>query len=198
MKHLATIQSEFLKRIASVKWEDLTYKQQKQYLYDHPKSKKELDYFNRKDTKEHYLESLKRWVDHEKEHKNLAVITANFMHKYLPENFRVRLFDEDTGNIPNFDKLVKDLGLKIYIEEQSGGEPKEVNTIVDEKSETMAKGISGEGGFLKIRIATGIHEGKRVILKEHERYGLAPVYQNGKVISHRPYASYGVESIVGK
>lgn len=39
MKHLATIQSEFLKQ---AKWDDFSYENQKRYLKKHPESKKRL------------------------------------------------------------------------------------------------------------------------------------------------------------
>lgn len=200
MKHIAKIQIEFvkfLKHIASVKWNELTWEQQIKYLKLHPKSKKQPDFFNRKETKEHYLSRLTSWIDNEKYHKKLAIISSNFMHKYLPEKFNVKMFDEDTGNIPNFDDLVKKFGLKIYIDEQSGNDIENVTTVIDEKSEIAIKGFRG-GEFLKIRIANGIYEGKRIIVKEHERYGLAPVLQNGKEIRKQPYGSYGIEIIEGK
>jgi hypothetical protein len=197
MKHLAKIQSEFLRHIATVKWSDLTWDQQIKYLREHPKSKKEPNYSNRKDTKEHYLHGMHNWVQHEQHHKKLAVTISNFMHKYLPEKFNVKVFDEDTGNVPNFDELVKKFGLKIYLDEQSGDDIEESTAVVDEKSETTAKRFSG-GEYLATKIATGIYEGKRMIINEHERYGLAPVMKDGKEIRKQPYGSYGIEIITGK
>lgn len=43
MKHLATIQSEFLKEARG--WDDLSYDEQHEYLQNHPKSKKHLTSF---------------------------------------------------------------------------------------------------------------------------------------------------------
>jgi len=201
MKHTAQINVEFLK--LSTEWKDFSRQRQLEYLKRHPKSRRKYtaDFVDpKKETKQKYMEGLKSWVKHEPHHKKLAVIEHNFMTQYLPEKFYSSLYDEDLmGPLPEdlYDRLVKKYELKEYLDEESGGAPEKDLAVIDEQSETTTERISG-GEYLRIRIATGLYNGKRMIITSSERTGLADVKdKDGNVVRKMPYAGEAVQLILG-
>jgi len=201
MKHLARIQTDFLKQAAG--WEDFSRQRQLEYLGQHPKSKRHItaDLVNAsKDTKDSYLSGMNSWVQNEKHHKPLAIVLKNFMHKYLPERFYKKLYDEDLhGDLPPdlFERLANKYDLPIYLDETSGKLPESALALINEKTETVSPG-QASGEYLRIKVATGVVNGKRMIISGSERTGLADIKdKEGKVIGHHPYKSHAVELILG-
>jgi ABC-type branched-subunit amino acid transport system ATPase component len=120
------------------------------------------------------------------------------MHKYLPENFRTTTFDEDSGNVPDYDTIVNKYGLTKYLDEKSGDDIEQSTTVIDEKTETAVQRLSG-GEFLRLKVAMGFYENKRVIVINSERYGFAPVTNQDNVeIRKMPYSSHSVQVLVSK
>lgn len=205
MKHLATIQTEFSKLAFSkqaISWDDFSRKQQMKYLQQHPKSKRRLtaDFVDSwQDTKESYLKGLSSWAAHEKHHPKLAMTVKNFMSKYLPEKFDRKIFTDDLEVLPDdlYERLIKKYDMKEYLDEESGGQPESSLAIIDEKSETPVKRITG-GEYLRSRLATGLFNGKRMIISASERTGLAPVYSGDVIIRKMPYSGGSVEIILGR
>lgn len=200
MKYLFKIQKEFIKYASE--WKDWSYYNQQNYLHEHPKSRRKLTN-SFLSTKEDYLNNLSNEIEDSRKKNSpntkTLILVNNFLHKYLPEKFRRTIYDEDTGDIPDYDKIVKEYNLKELIKEQVGNDIENIITVLDEKQEKFVKGFKGSD-FFKIKIATGIYNNKRMMVLNYESAGQAPVYEqnSNKITHHQPYFSHTVEVIVGK
>jgi len=206
MKHLACIQTQFAK--IALDWDKWKAKQQRQYLSQHPLSRRHVTGKGQyapfdsveESTKEKYLSQMDSWVKHEDKHKKLAITMKNFMHQYLPDKFYRRVYDGDFSPVPEnlFEDLRKKYGnIPVYLEQQSGDEVEDKSMIVDEKSEKVVPVRAG-GEYFSYKIATGLVKNRRVIIVQSERAGLAPVTdKDGKEKHKVPYDSCHVDVIVG-
>lgn len=95
MKHLATIQTEFLKEAA--KWEDLSYEAQKKYLQEHRKSKKKMTAKPGEGGAD--ISDLEKSIDEKRKS----------MHDVDPDNISASILVKRTGVKPNDFKNVMNI-----------------------------------------------------------------------------------------